>query len=154
MATQTGRTVSKYVEFWFSDGTMRELPVDTINDIGLTYPEENLTAFKDAMQGVLPNTPECVIEITGPYDSSANSSHAVLSAANGKNIPRSLDIKIGIRHTWESGEPQFGITADNGSGFLCTDYKVDPSGTKFSARFVMFPGSDAPAWGIAAETAS
>lgn len=155
MTANTGRTVSKWVNFLFSDGSqMRSLKVDTINGVGLTYEETELTAFQDAVKGALPNTPDCAIDIAGPFDSTANGSHATLSANVGGVTPRSLDVQIGVQHAWESGEPQFGITASSTSGFLCTDYQVDVNAGKFTAKFRMFPGSSAPAWGTAAETVS
>ena len=155
MTANTGRTVSRFVEFWFSDGTtMRELPVDAINGVGVTHAEVELTAFMDAIKGALPDTPDCQIDITGPFDSTANSAHDVLYAANGAMTPRSLDVKIGIRHAWVEGEPQFGITATSTSGFIVTSYIVDVNTGKYSAKFRLFPGSSAPAWGTVAEAAS
>ena len=154
MTVNTGRTVARFTEFWFSDGTMRELPVDSINGVGLNYEEVELTAFMDAIKGALPNTPDCAIDITGPFDTTANSAHAVLSAANGAMTPRSLDVKVGIRQSYVEGEPQFGITATATSGFICTSYIVDVNAGKYSAKFRLFPGSSAPAWGIASEAAS
>lgn len=155
MTAQTGRTVSRWVAFKFSDGSqMRELPVDTINGVGLTYEETELTAFMDAIKGALPNTPDCQIDIAGPFDSTANSAHAVLSAANGVCTPRSLDVQVGIRHDWEADEPQFGITATSTSGFIVTNYIVDVNAGKYTAKFRLYPGSSAPAWGTAAEAVS
>lgn len=151
MTAQTGRTVSRWTEFWYSNGTLRELPVSSINGVGLTYAEVDLTAFMDAVRGALPDTPDCKIEISGPFDTTANGAHAVLSSECGGNTPRSLDIRFGMRQAWESGEPQFGITATATSGFLCTAYTVDPSNATYSAKFVLFPGSSAPAWGTTDE---
>lgn len=155
MTAQTGRTIARWVKFLFSDGSaMRELGVDTINGVGLTYPEVELMAFMDAIRGALPDTPDCQIDISGPFDNSANAAHAVLSAANGLTTPRSLDVQVGIRHAWESGEPQFGATASATSGFIVTDYKADVNTGKYTAKFRMLTGSSAPAWGTAAETVS
>lgn len=161
MAVQTGRTVSKWVDFIVDDsaGTLRSIPVTSINGLGLNYPESDLTAWQDAIKGALPETPECVIQITGPFDNSAaaaagtlSGSHTVLSAINGLNTPLSLDVQVGIRHAWEAGEPQFGITSSATSGFLCRNYNVNLDDGTYSAEFYMYPGSDAPAWGVAAET--
>lgn len=155
MTAQTGRTVSQWVEFIIDDsgGTIREIAVNSINGVGLNYPAEDMTAFMDAIQGALPNTPECVIDITGPFDNTATTgSHTVLSAIAGGNTPLTLDVKVGVRHAWESGEPQFGITSSAANGFLCRSYTVDMSTMQYSAQFGMFPGSIAPAWGTAAET--
>ena len=155
MTAQTGRTVSKWVAFKVDDsgGNVREIAVDSINGLGLNYPEQELTAFMDSIKGALPGTPECVISITGPFDTTATTgSHTVLSGINGGVTPLTLDVQIGIRHDWESGEPQFGITSSTTSGFLCRNYNVDVNAGKYSAEFYMFPGSSAPAWGTAAET--
>jgi hypothetical protein len=161
MAVQTGRTVSKWVDFIVDDsgGTLRSIPVDRVNGVGLDYPEQELTAFQDAIKGALPGTPECVIDIEGPWDTTAvqtagtlSGSHTVLDGINGGVTPLSLDIQIGVRHAWESGEPQFGITSTTSSGALCRNYKVDIENMRYSAQFYMFPGSSAPAWGTTAET--
>ena len=161
MATQYGRTVGRWHNVIVSDsaGTLRAIPVTSINGVGLNYPEADVTALQDALKGVLPDTPDCAITISGPVDNSAaavapalSGSHTVLSAINGAQTPLSLDIQLGIRHAWESGEPQFGITKSATSGFLCTSYIIDPASMTYTARFGMFPGSSAPAWGTAAES--
>lgn len=161
MTANTGRTTSNWVSFNVHDssGTLRTIPVDSINGVGLTYPELDLTAFQDKVRGVLPETPDCTITITGPFDTTPaqavgtlSGSHTVLSAINGGVTPLTLDVQVGIRHAWESGEPQFGLTASPSTGFLCFDYNYDPSAGKYSAKFRCYPGSDAPAWGTTAET--
>lgn len=160
MAAQTGRTVSKWINFIVDDsaGTLRNIPVDSINGVGLTYDEADVTAFQDAIKNVLPNHPSCQVTITGPFDNSTTASsptlsgsHTVLSGIVGGNTPLSMDIQLGIRHAWESGEPQFGITSSATSGMLCTAYTVDLSSMKYSATFSVMGGT-APAWGTAAET--
>ena len=159
MTAQTGRTTNKWTDFRIDDsaGTLRSIPVDSINGVGLTYDEVELTAFQDALKGVLPGHADVVITITGPFDNSAaasagtlSGSHTILSAINGAQTPLTLDIQVGMRHAWESGEPQFGITSSSTSGFLCFDYQMQ--GEKYSAKFRMFPGSSAPAWGTSAES--
>ena len=162
MTAQTGRTVSKWVKFLVDDsaGTLREIPVSSINGVGLDFDEVDLTAFSDALHGVLLNQANCTIDITGPFDTSAaadpaaavSGSHTVLSAIAGGSTPLTLDIRMGIRHVWEAGEPQFGITSSATAGFLCKSYIVNPDDGTYSASFVMFPGSTAPAWGTTAET--
>ena len=155
MATQTGRTVSKWVTFNIDDsaGTPRSIAVNTINGVGLVYSELDLTAWFDAIRGALPEQPDCVITIGGPFDTVATTgSHTVLSGIVGLNTPLTLDVQVGIRHAWESGEPQFGITSSAANGFLCRSYDVDLSSMQYTATFGMFPGSTAPAWGTTAET--
>ena len=154
MAANTGRTTQKWVAFLVDDssGTPRNIPVDSINGVGLTYDEVELTAFTDAIKGVLPAHPDVTISISGPFDTTATTgSHTVLSAIVGGVTPLTLDVQVGIRHAWESGEPQFGITSSATSGFLCTEYIPDVNAGKYSAKFRMYPGSSLPAWGTAAE---
>lgn len=132
--------------------------------MGVVYEEQDLTALQDAVKGSLPGMPDAPIEITGPFSNLAaqgasasgvvpalSGSHTVLSAINGVCTPLSLDIQLGIRHTWETGEPQFGISQSATSGYLCVSYTVDPSTMEYSAKFVLYPGSSLPAFGTAAE---
>ena len=152
MTALTGRTVSKYVAFKFGDGTlMNSMVINSINGVGLTYDEVDLTALMDAVKGVLPNTPDCAITISGPLDTTASMTHAKLSGDAGGVTPRSFDVQVGIRAAWEEGAPQFGISASATSGMLCTSYVVDPSSMTYTATFKMFAGSSAPAWGTEAE---
>lgn len=151
-ATQTGRTVSKWVAFKLGDGSsMNSLVINSINGVGLTYDEVDLAAFMDAVKGVLPNTPDLAMTISGPFDTTASGTHAILSGDAGGVTCRSFDVQIGSRHAWEDGEAQFGISASATSGLLCTSYIVDPGGATYTATFRMFPGSSAPTWGTAAE---
>ena len=165
MAVQTGRTVSKFVRFLVDDsgGTPREIPVSTINGVGLPYEEVDVTAFQDAVKGTLSNQPDCTIEVSGPWDSTAvaaaaasaaapvlSGSHAVLYNLAGAYTPLGLCICFGVRHYWEAGEPVFGIvTATAANGFVCTAYNVSPNDMTYSATFKVYPGSAAPAWGTA-----
>lgn len=161
MTAQTGRTVARWTDFRVDDsgGTLRSIPVSSINGVGLNYSQKDLSAFQDAIKGALPETPDCTITIQGPLDNTAvqtagtlSGSLTVLSAIAGGNTPLSLDVQIGIRHAWEAGEPQFGITSSATSGFLCQKFDVDVTNMQYTAVFGMFPGSAAPAWGTAAET--
>ncbi len=163
MTANTGRTVGRWGDFIIGDSadTLRSIPVDTINDVGLDYEAMDQTALQDAIKNVLNGHPSCVINITGPYDTSPavavgaglSGSHTILTGLNGTDIPRSLDVQPGIRHAWEAGEPQFGITKTATSGFTCREYKMNPTTGKYSAQFVVF-GGVAPAWGTAAESGS
>jgi hypothetical protein len=159
MATQTGRTSKRWTNFILGDSgnVLRNIPVDSINGVGLEYEEADVTAFQDAIKNALADQPDCTIEISGPFDTSAaaaspslSGSHTVLSAIVGDNTPRTLDVQIGIRHAWESGEPQFGFSRSATSGIIVTKYTVNPGDGKYSATLKVF-GTTAPAWGSAAE---
>lgn len=152
MAPQTGRTTQNYVQVFIDDdgGTLQEIAVNNIGGIGLDYPEADQTAWNDAIQGVLLETPSFTTTIGGPFDTAT---HAVLSGVNGKNTPLSFDVRFGIRHEWEAGEPQFGITATADNGVLVRNYTVNPgSPMTYTATIVMYAGSAAPEWGTAAES--
>ncbi len=101
---------------------MRSLSV-----VGLTYGEMELSAWQDAVTGRLPTMPDAPIDFGGPWDTTAaqavgtlSGSHTVLAGLCGDLTPRTVDIHFGIRHTWESGEPQFGITQSAANGYLIT----------------------------------
>jgi len=165
MTALTGRTVSRWVNFSVEDAAaMRDIPFNTLSVCGITYEEQDLTAFQDAVKGALPGMPDAPIEISGPFDTTAvvtaaastaapalSGSHTVLSVINGGSDPKALDIKFGIRTHWEDGAPQFGITPTAVSGYLCVNYTVDVSTMLYTARFVLYPGSAIPAWGTAIE---
>lgn len=161
MTANTGRTVKTYVDFIIGDSanTLRSIPVDTINGLDLTYDEVDLSAFQDPAKGCLLGQPGMKITIGGPFDTTAaqtvgtlSGSHTVLSALVGLNVPRTLDVHIGIQHAWTSGEPQFGISRSASSGFLVSSYSVDPGTGKYQATLVLFAGSALPAWGSSAES--
>lgn len=161
MAYQTGRTVNRYVDFRIDDsaGTLRSIPVDSINGLDLNYEEFDVTAFHDAVKGKLLGIPDLKVEISGPFDTTAaaaagtlSGSHTVLNGIKGKNVPLTMDIQVGIGHPWEAGEPQFGITSSATVGMLCQHYAVDVNTGKYSASFVVFPGSTLPDWGTTAES--
>ena len=159
MTAQTGRTVSKWVDFRVDDsaGTVRSIPVTTINGVGVTYDEQDVMAVQDKLHSALPNHANAPIDITGPFDTTAaavapalSGSHTVLNGINGGQTPLTLGVYVGIRHAWEDGEPVFGLSASATSGYLCTAYNADPIAGTYTARFVPYPGSTVPAWGTAA----
>ena len=161
MAANAGRGQSKWIDFRVDDtgGTLRSIPVTTINGVGVTYDEQELMAIQDQLHNALPNFANAPIDITGPLDTTAvaaaptlSGSHTVLSAINGLSVPLSLGVFVGMRHVWESGEPVFGLTSSATSGYVCVSYVVDPVAMTYSARFVPYPGSALPAWGTVAIT--
>ena len=166
MTIRTGRTVSRWVNFAISDtgGDMREIPINGLSVVGITYEEMDMTAFQDAVKGALPNMPDVPIDIHGPFDSTAaqsasakavvpalSGSHTILKNMPGVMTPLTIDIMFGVRHTWETGEPQFGISGTAANGYVCTKYTVNDD-MSYDARFVLYPGSAIPAWGTTMET--
>lgn len=164
----TGRTVPKYFKFQVDDsgGTMRDLPVFTVNDIGLDFAEENgLVAWQDAVMGSLSGLPDFAVDIGGPFSNVAaqaasgsgaaaalSGSHTVLNNLPGGVTPLGFGIYFGIQSIWSTGDPVFGLTASAVNGLLCFSYKPNPSTMLYTARFRMIVGSAVPAWGTAVIT--
>ena len=151
MTAQTGRTVQDFTSLLIgkAGGAMTAIPIDTLGDVGLDYPAEDVVAWIDTIKGVLVGKPDFSLDFSGPFDTTA---HAYLSAVAGVMTAMSFDVQIGIRHAWEANEPQFGVTGvvASNSGVMLTNYKV--AGGKISGTLRMIAGSvAAPAWGTAAE---
>lgn len=165
MAANTGRTQSKHVKLQIEDsgGTLRDLPITSINGVGLNYPEVDVSAIQDAVKGFLSGQPDFSLEISGPFDTAAaqaasgsgaaaalSGSHTVLSDLPGGVTPLGFGIYIGIRQNWETGEPVFGLASSAANGLLCMNYTPNPIDGMYTATFRLYPGSAAPAWGTAA----
>ena len=151
MAANTGRTHSKYVKVLVdnSAGALTDLSAycNTVGSVGLTYDTQDVTAFSDAVKNLVVGQPAGPITLGGPIDT-VIITH--MQAIVGLNVPLSLDIRLGIRQTWDA-EPQFGLTSSATSGYLCNSFTVDPVANTWSAGFDVF-GPTPPAWGNAAET--
>ena len=152
MTANTGRTHAKYIQVYLdnSGGTLTEITAqcNTIGTVGLTYETQDVTAFSDGAKNIVIGQPSAPITIGGPFDTTL---HTHLTGINGGVTPLSFDIRIGIRHAWESGEPQFGITSSSTVGYLLHSYTVDMSANTWSAQLDVF-GATAPAWGTSAES--
>lgn len=152
MTAQTGRTHAKHITVKLdnSGGALTDISayVNTVGPVGLTYDTQDVTAFSDGVKNIAIGQPTAPLTIGGPFDTTI---HTQMTAINGAATPLSLDIQIGIRHAWEAGEPQFGITSSASSGYLCHSYMVDMQANTWSAQLDVF-GATAPAWGTAAES--
>jgi hypothetical protein len=152
MTAQTGRTHSKHIGVFLDNaaGTLTDISayVNSVGTVGLTYDTQDVTAFSDGAKNVVIGQPGAPLTIGGPIDTVI---HAQMIAINGTGQALSLDLRFGIRHAWESGEPQFGITSSATSGYVCHGYTIDPSANTWSATLEVF-GPTAPAFGTAAET--
>lgn len=152
MTANTGRTNSKHIGVFLdnSSGTLTDITAycNTVGTIGLTYDTQDVTAYSDGSKNIVIGQPSASLTIGGPFDTVI---HAHMIAINGAVVPLTLDIRVGIRHAWEAGEPQFGITSSATSGYLCHSYVVDLNANTWTATLDVF-GPTAPAWGTAAET--
>ena len=152
MTANTGRTHAKHITVKLdnSGGTLTDITayVNSIGTVGLTYESQDVTAFSDGSKNIVIGQPTAALTIGGPFDTVI---HSQMIGILGAVTPLSLDIQIGIRHAWEAGEPQFGITSSATSGYLCNGYTVDMSANTWSATLDVF-GATAPAFGTAAET--
>lgn len=151
MTANVGRTHSKHITIKLDNaaGTLTDITAytNTVGTVGLTHETQDVTAYSDGVKNVVIGQPTASLNIGGPIDTVI---HTQMTAINGAVVPLSLDIQFGIRHTWEAGEPQFGITSSATSGYLCHSYMLDPNANTWSAVLDVF-GSVAPAFGVAAE---
>lgn len=168
----TGRTVCKYTKFQIEDatadpGTMRDIPVTTFGNVGLTYDEVDLTAQQDAIKSVLNGQSSFSCTITGPFDTTAaqaasasteaaklSGSHTVLEPLNGGNLPKSFGIYYGVQGYWTAAtDPVFGGI----NSVLVSDYtvSVDGGAATYSCKLTVAANrTNDPDWGTAAITAS
>lgn len=152
MTANAGRTHSKHITVKLdnSSGTLTDISayVNSVGTVGLEYETQDVTAYSDGTKNVVIGQPTASLTLGGPIDTVI---HAHMIAINGAVVPLSLDLQFGIRHAWEAGEPQFGITSSATSGYLCHSYTIDPNANTWSATLDVF-GAVAPAFGTAAET--
>jgi hypothetical protein len=149
MAANTGRTNAKHIEFHLdnSEGTLTELTayIKSIGTVGVTYEEQDVTAYSDGVKNVTIGRADAPLSVTFQWDTVLFAHLIALS----RTTPLSLDIRFGIRHDWEDGEPTFGISSSATSGYLLKD--LTATDTEITASFVVF-GPTAPGWAIAAHT--
>ena len=154
MTVQTGRTVADFTVLKISSAaSMVDMKIDSLGDLGFDYPAIDMYSWSDAIHGVLVGKPGVFeLDFGGPIDNTATTGPStILRSKVGSNTASSFDVQIGVRHAWESGEQQFGITADisDNFGVIITSYKE--AGGKYTAHMAITPGSGLPAWGTAAE---
>lgn len=155
MTANTGRTVPAFTKLLLgaAGGSMYDMKIDSLGDLGLDYEEVEMSAWSDAVKGVLMGQPDFSLDFGGPVDNTASTGPSTLLRTwVAAHTLLSFDVQVGVRHAWESGEQQFGYTGvvASNSGVMVTSYKE--SGGKYSATIRMVAGSAAaPAWGVAAE---
>lgn len=156
MTVQTGRTISDFTDLKLgaAGGSMTSMKIDDLGDIGLDYNTVEVSAWVDAIKGVLVGKPDFSLDFGGPIDNTASTGPSTLMRTwiATPNTLLSFDVQVGVRHAWEAGEQQFGITGvvSTNTGVMLTSYKE--SGGKYKATIRMVAGSaSAPAWGTAAE---
>jgi len=151
MTAQTGRTHAKWITTKVDNnaGILTDISayIDTISAFGLTYDTQDVTALSDLVKNVVIGQPVAQFSLGGKIDTVIITHMAGIC---GTGTPLSVDLQIGIRHAWEAGEPQFGISMSATSGYLCNSFTVDPIANTWSATFDVF-GPVAPAFGVAAE---
>lgn len=141
MAAQTGRTNAKFISFYLdnSSGTLTDLTAYTksVGTFGLTHEEQDLTAYNDGIRNVTIGRADAPLQIVFQNDTVVFA-HLI---ALVRTTPLSLDIRVGIRQVYTSGEPCFGITSSATSGYLFKDMTM--TDTEITATFAVF-GPTAP----------
>lgn len=162
MSVQTGRLTDNFIRVIIGiSSTLYEWPIDSVNEVGLTYEPKDVSAWQDAIRNILAGQPAAPLKLTGPVDTSAlvaaatsgqapvlSGSFTVLQPINGDRQPHTLQVLFGVRHYWETGEQGFGLQRDTSknSGYTLTKFTV--SGGKYNAELDVM-GGVAPSWGTA-----
>jgi hypothetical protein len=154
--SSTGRTNAKHISVKLDNaaGTFTDITayVNNVGTVGLTHETTDVTAFSDGVKNVTIGQPSAPISLSGPFDTTLHTqmtgyTNGGLTAGGGL----SLDIYIGIRSAWDTGEPCFGITGSASAGYVLTSYTVSSSGMTWSATLEPF-GATAPDWSTSAHT--
>lgn len=147
MTAGTGRTNAKYIGFFLDNagGTLTDLTAYTksVGTFGLSYEEQDVTAYSDGVKNVTIGRADAPLTIVFQNDTVPFAQLIALSRVT----PLSLDIRIGIRQAWVSGEPCFGITSSASSGYLLKDMTM--TDTEITTTFSVF-GPTAPGFATTA----
>jgi hypothetical protein len=158
----TGRTVGKFFKFQISDSasTIRDIPVNTIGGVGITYDEIDVSALQQALKSFLSGQGSVKLTIGGPFSNAAavgastssvttpalSGSHTVLQPLNGGMTAKTFGVYLGIQAYWTPGDPVFGGV----HSVLVSDYTVDAANMTYSANLVLAANRyNDPAWGTA-----
>jgi len=143
-----GKTNAKHIRVFMDDATptARDISasVSNVSGVGLTYAEQDVTAYSDGVVNFTLGHPSSELEITGPFSNTADiGGHEVFSAIVGvqpvAGTAYTLTIQIGVRAAPTATDPEFE------GEYYCTSYMVNGDGT-YTARLVP-ASSTAPAWG-------
>lgn len=164
----TGRTSPIFSKFQIEDtgGVMRDVPVKTFGNVGLTYDEIDVSALQELVKGFLTGQANFSLTITGPFDNKAaatasasgeeagdhlSGSHTVLEPLNGGLTAKSFGVYFGVQAHWTTGDPVFGAI----DSIIVTDYTVDPATGMYSCKITKAATAvNDPDWDTAAITAS
>ena len=144
MAAQTGRTNSRFTEFWLdnSSGTLTDLSLyaKSVGTVGLTHEEQDVTAYKDGIKNFTIGRPDAPIQVVFQNDTVVFAHLLALDHVT----PLSLDVRFGIRQSPQvTGEPCFGISSSATSGYLFKDWTM--TDTEITATFSVF-GTTSPSF--------
>lgn len=141
----TGKTNRRFtvVKIDDSGGTARDVStgVTDTGEVGLTYPEADVTGYSDGVQNLTLGTPEAPLDFTGVMDNTATTGlYTVLKGIVGDmSSTKTVEVQWGIRAAPTTGDPQLD------GEMYCSKLTVNGDG-QLSTRFV--PGSStAPAFG-------
>jgi len=164
----TGRTSPRFAKFQIEDtgGVMRDVPVSSFGDVGLTYDEMDVSAFQETVKSFISGMANFSLAISGPFDNSAaatastsgqdagsylSGSHTVLEPLNGGLTEKSFGVYFGVQADWTTNDPVFGGV----DSIIVTDYRVNIDNGTYSCKIVKAPSAaNDPDWGTAAIAAS
>jgi hypothetical protein len=164
----TGRFPSKYFKFQIEDsgGSMRDIAVNSINGVGITYDQQDLSALQEVLKSFATGQGTVAMTISGPASNSTavtasttglvaalSGSITVLNGVNGGNTPLSFGAYFGTATYWTAASSDLVFGAID--CILVSGLTVDPSTGMYSANLCLAPSrTNDPAWGTTAIAAS
>ena len=106
----TGKTHSRFVTITYGGQDITD-SVDTINGIGITYEETDVSALNSAFMEFIQGRGDLNVSVSGKFDNTATTGgHTVVQPLNGDTTGSTLTIAIGIGAAPTMGDPKFEVT--------------------------------------------
>jgi hypothetical protein len=106
----TGKSHSRFITVTYGGQNITD-SIDTINNIGITYEETDVSSLASALMEFIQGRGDLNIAVSGKFDNTATTGgHTVIEPLNGDTTGSTLTIAIGVGAAAESGDPEFECT--------------------------------------------
>ena len=107
----TGKTHSRFVTITYGGQDITD-SVDTINNIGLTYEETDVSSLASSLMEFIQGRGDLNVGLNGKFDNTATTGgHTVIEPLNGDTTGSTLTIAIGIGAAPTTNDPEFECTS-------------------------------------------
>lgn len=142
----TGKTHSRHVDISYN-GQQIECSINNLGGVGVSYDQEDVTTFCNAIKEAVAGNGDVTINLSGPFNNTATTgAHNVIEPLNGDDTGAVLLIEIGIGTAPTTGDPKFTVT-----NAIVTNYIVAGSNGPLTWNATLKPAQGATAaWGTVA----